>query len=121
MAVLDEQVQMEKNGKHRRRHRPECGYRNTPPVPHVDGPGQERVVDDNIRGWLKPVQEPLERLLHLGHGGSGKGRLVRAPDQLRRQHVWDGAELDAGRFVHGADEAEPLLRHYEGDDYAGTV
>lgn len=111
---------MVKHGKDGSRHRPERGHGNIPLFPQIKRPVQKRVRDDEINRRFEPVEEPLKRLPHLSLSSSDEAGHVGGALFLGRQDVGDGGEVNAGRLLLGADDAEPLLRDDDGDAEIGV-
>ncbi|KAI8574063.1 hypothetical protein RHMOL_Rhmol01G0325500 [Rhododendron molle] len=95
---------------------PKRSHRNIPPTPHAQHPLHEGIMDYDVRlRHLKPIQKPLEGLFQLGQSSFQKAGKIGGPTYLRRDYVGDGGKANVGRLGLGAEEAEPLLRHDEGD------
>lgn len=107
-------IKVMQHGIKRRRHGPKRSHRNIPPIGYGDGPAELDAAKDRCRRWLEPIEEPLERRLHLCRDGFVERGKVSGFEALGRDHVGDGGEANGVRLGLGADEAKPLLGDHEG-------
>lgn len=89
---------------------------------HFDRPEENRTVRYyGSHRRLKPGEELVKQVYHLPGYGVEEGGVVGTTDKLGWNDIGDGGEPEVRQLVVGAEEAEPLLRHDEGDEKLTSI